>query len=89
MPVVVLTKADVATPTPELLEERLALLADAFRHVEVFAVNAMDACRHGRCAAILGADRPWCCWLLGGRQIDADQYVARRRGAGHRRRAHA
>jgi len=44
MPVVVLTKADVAAPTPELLEERLGLLNGRVPpHVEVFAVNAMDA----------------------------------------------
>jgi len=43
-PVVVLTKADIATPTREALEARLALLEGRVpRGVEVCAVNAMDA----------------------------------------------
>ena len=62
MPVVVLTKADVPAPTPESLDERLALLDGRVPpHVEVFAVNAMDAPPLGRCTAISGVDRPSCC----------------------------
>src|SRR4029077_18407407 len=44
VPVVVLTKADVATPTPEALDQRLALLEGRVpTNVEIFAVNALDA----------------------------------------------
>ena len=42
-PVVVLTKADIATPTDASLQERLALLEGRIPgDVEIFAVNAMD-----------------------------------------------
>ena len=42
-PIVVLTKADVATPTPEALQERLALLEGRVpRELAIFAVNATD-----------------------------------------------
>ncbi len=44
VPVVVLTKADVATPTPEALDARLdALRGRIPAHVDVVAVNALDA----------------------------------------------
>ena len=43
-PVVVLTKADIATPTAYALQERLAMLEGRVSgSIDIFAVNAMDA----------------------------------------------
>ena len=64
VPVVVLTKADVATPTPDALEQRLAELEGRVpRDVEVFAVNAHGRLRRTALQRLSRrADRHWCCW---------------------------
>jgi ribosome biogenesis GTPase len=64
-PVVVLTKADVATPTDAALQARLALLEGRVPgHVEIFAVNATDPsaaralagyCTRGQTIVLLGS----------------------------------
>ena len=64
-PVVVLTKADIATPTEAALQQRLALLEGRVpRNVEVCAVNAMDPsaaraldgyCMRGQTLVLLGS----------------------------------
>ena len=64
VPVVVLTKADVAAPTPEALDVRLdALRGRIPSHVDVVAVNATARQPpRTRCKATWCADRRWCCW---------------------------
>jgi len=55
VPVVVLTKADVAAPSPEALDRRLAELDGRVApHVEVVAVNALDASAASQLHAHLG-----------------------------------
>jgi ribosome biogenesis GTPase len=89
LPVVVLTKADVATPTDEALDARLdALRGRIPGHVDVVAVNATHAVRGVRIAELpRPADRRWCCSARRRRQVDAHEHAAGRRCPGYRRRA--
>jgi ribosome biogenesis GTPase len=64
VPVVVLTKRDVAASTPEALDLRLdALRGRIPSHVDVVAVNATTRQRACALQGYLGRDRRWC--LLG------------------------
>ena len=64
VPVVVLTKADVAAPTPEALDAAPRRTARthslACRRVAVNATHAVR--RAARCNATWCAGRRWCCW---------------------------
>ena len=63
VPVVVLTKADVAAATPEALDAQLdALRGRIPSHVDVVAVNATCASAADALRAILRRRTRWCCW---------------------------
>ena len=91
VPVVVLTKADVAAPSADELDRRLALLDGRVPPgVEVFAVNALDVSAARALRGYLGRGQTLV--LLGSSgagKSTLTNTLARRRRAGHRARARA
>ena len=81
VPVVVLTKVDVAPLTPEELEARMSILRDRVpSHVDRFAVNATDAtAAHALRDYLVRGPDARDARVVGRGQVDADQYAARAR----------